>query len=470
MDKPQNQINQTGEDEELLMFNVMPKVKSDGQLIETNLKTKIATGRLSSVAPKKILKLIFVLLAVAALAASVYFAYTKFKNRQASQEQTSLSLEQTAPSQTGEPSTQSQAFSTAQEWRNSYFPNCQEVTICGDDADPDRDGLTNLQEFNLTSDPNNPDSDQDGLSDGDEVNVFSTNPLKAKTNDDPTYTDADYVKGGYDITNDKPMTPVQIEQITNKMKQSGLHQPTITTLGTILIIRYNFTDWQTQDASSGQNSTDASLSGIDFSPEAKQDRDAQRTNTIKNISIALIKYSEDLKIFPKTNSFSEMTSSIKPYIKVALNPVDPINRGDYIYTYAANELGDDFTLTFYSETQNQLIKVRKAEALKYKTAEEAALYDDRRKTDLDTLRTALLLYSRNNATNDQVYVFPTQEQYKSALVPNYISSIPKDPKTGQDYEYQVGATFNTFTLKTVFDNPPSGTTGYLCNQEECRAY
>jgi hypothetical protein len=47
--------------------------------------------------------------------------------------------------------------------------------------DPDRDGLTNLQEFQIGTNPNNPDTDGDGLSDGDEVNKYNTNPLLFST-------------------------------------------------------------------------------------------------------------------------------------------------------------------------------------------------------------------------------------------------------------------------------------------------
>lgn len=50
--------------------------------------------------------------------------------------------------------------------------------------DPDRDGLTNLQEFQTGTDPNNPDTDGDGLIDGDEVNKYRTNPLLADTDGD----------------------------------------------------------------------------------------------------------------------------------------------------------------------------------------------------------------------------------------------------------------------------------------------
>jgi len=37
--------------------------------------------------------------------------------------------------------------------------------------------LTNLEEYQNGTDPNNADTDGDGLSDGDEINVYHTNPL-----------------------------------------------------------------------------------------------------------------------------------------------------------------------------------------------------------------------------------------------------------------------------------------------------
>jgi YVTN family beta-propeller protein len=47
--------------------------------------------------------------------------------------------------------------------------------------DPDHDGLTNLQEFQNGTDPNNPDTDGDGLTDGQEVLIYHTNPVLLST-------------------------------------------------------------------------------------------------------------------------------------------------------------------------------------------------------------------------------------------------------------------------------------------------
>jgi len=54
--------------------------------------------------------------------------------------------------------------------------NCMSPTTFDSDQDPDGDGLANLDEWRLGTDPCNPDSDNDGFADGDEVRLGS-NPL-----------------------------------------------------------------------------------------------------------------------------------------------------------------------------------------------------------------------------------------------------------------------------------------------------
>jgi outer membrane protein OmpA-like peptidoglycan-associated protein/opacity protein-like surface antigen len=51
-------------------------------------------------------------------------------------------------------------------------------------SDKDKDGLTLRDELALGTDPNNPDTDADGINDGDEVHKYHTNPLKADTDGD----------------------------------------------------------------------------------------------------------------------------------------------------------------------------------------------------------------------------------------------------------------------------------------------
>ena len=59
-------------------------------------------------------------------------------------------------------------------------------------SDKDVDGLTKRIETALGTDPNNPDTDGDGLKDGEEVRTYKTDPLNTDTDDD-TLTDGEEV-------------------------------------------------------------------------------------------------------------------------------------------------------------------------------------------------------------------------------------------------------------------------------------
>jgi outer membrane protein OmpA-like peptidoglycan-associated protein len=66
------------------------------------------------------------------------------------------------------------------------------VRLESGDVDRDHDGLTDKMEKEIGTDPKNPDTDGDGLSDGAEYNTYKTSPLKADT-------DGDGLKDGEEI-------------------------------------------------------------------------------------------------------------------------------------------------------------------------------------------------------------------------------------------------------------------------------
>lgn len=96
-------------------------------------------------------------------------------------------------------------------------------------SDADRDGLMYDQEMKIGTDPNNADTDGDGLSDGKEVNEYKTNPKNFDTDNDgltdgeetgvyktdPTkadtdgdsYTDGTEVRGGYNPSGPGKLKP-----------------------------------------------------------------------------------------------------------------------------------------------------------------------------------------------------------------------------------------------------------------------
>ena len=104
--------------------------------------------------------------------------------------------------------------------------------------DPDRDGLTNLQEYQLGTDPNKADTDGDGLSDGDEVNKYHTHPLLADTDGDCIPDGVEIQNGtdplnaaSYDLTKavaSFKVTPGAFELIVNALNPNSSLQLTVT--------------------------------------------------------------------------------------------------------------------------------------------------------------------------------------------------------------------------------------------------
>lgn len=449
-------------------FNVMPEVTNNAPLVNgvsTQPKSDLsAIGEKESSSRQSInlfsnKKVLFITTAVIifVLLAGIlsWFIFFKGKSAEKTVAPTENIVQEEAESIPG--------VTTTPEWLLQYFDSetCTELVKCGDDSDPDRDGLNNRAEFDSSTDPNNPDSDRDGLADGDEVNIFSSDPLQNKTQKEGPYYDYDFAKGGYSVITNSKYTDVELNDIKAKVKEKGLHQPTISTIADSALMLYDFND----------PNAPRLPENVDQSSQAKLDRDTLRIETIKKVGAALLKYREDKKTFPVGMNFVSMTDAIRPYNLIATNYNDPINLGQFIYSYQSSDDGTDFTLTYYSETQNQLLKYKPVDAATDSAKQNNAGSDDKRKLDLEAIRNALLIYSTGQLApnSSKAYVFPTVEQYKTALS-KYLSVIPTDPTTKQDYSYQVGPNFDTFTVRAILQNPAPGTTGYLCNQEECRIY
>ena len=109
--------------------------------------------------------------------------------------------------------------------------SCVQESVCGPSVDPDNDGLINILEYNFGTDPNNADTDNDGISDGDELLVYYSHPKMKDSNIDGV-SDAEELVACVDMTgvikgllysNDALAT------ISTNISLYPLHEPTITT-------------------------------------------------------------------------------------------------------------------------------------------------------------------------------------------------------------------------------------------------
>ena len=74
--------------------------------------------------------------------------------------------------------------------------NLDDNIIVGQPIDTDNDGLDDVREYDLGTDPLNWDTDLDELSDGDEIIIWKTDPLNFDSDGD-TYGDGAEIKNGY---------------------------------------------------------------------------------------------------------------------------------------------------------------------------------------------------------------------------------------------------------------------------------
>ena len=93
------------------------------------------------------------------------------------------------------------------DWETLYGLDPSDPSDATEDT-LDSDGLTNLDEFLNGTEPDNPDTDGDGLTDGEEVNNYGTDPTSTDSDGDGT-SDSDEIANGTD-PNSPPVTKVPV--------------------------------------------------------------------------------------------------------------------------------------------------------------------------------------------------------------------------------------------------------------------
>jgi hypothetical protein len=96
--------------------------------------------------------------------------------------------------------------------------------------DPDQDGLSNLGEFLNNTDLNNSDSDHDGLDDGEEINIYGTDPLDSDTDNDG-YDDESEIEHNTD-----PLDPNDHPYTESGQKYAIIVYPTIVIIIILILI------------------------------------------------------------------------------------------------------------------------------------------------------------------------------------------------------------------------------------------
>jgi len=150
---------------------------------------------------KFIFKLFIVVIVVAVLGGVGWFAYTKLikpmpESSNLAEESVNIVPENTEMAATST-EVPGETLTEADEKIDEMAGDIQDDAILfGAPVDKDGDNIDDTREGQIGTDPNNWDTDGDGLSDGDEILIWQTDPLKSDTDGD-TYPDGSEVKNGY---------------------------------------------------------------------------------------------------------------------------------------------------------------------------------------------------------------------------------------------------------------------------------
>jgi hypothetical protein len=130
--------------------------------------------------PRFAVPLLGALLIILCVALGVLFAFANSRDQQATRTAEAIVGGQIAATQTA----QGLATATAQSEAAVAETGTVLAVTAQAAGDDDNDGLSNAQEQPIGTDPNNPDSDNDGLLDGQEVNQTGTEPLQQDSDGD----------------------------------------------------------------------------------------------------------------------------------------------------------------------------------------------------------------------------------------------------------------------------------------------
>ena len=90
--------------------------------------------------------------------------------------------------------------------------------------------------------------------------------------------------------------------------------------------------------------------------------------------------------------------------------------------------------------------------------------DERRKADLNTIRSALEMYKSDNDT------YPTSLEDLTNSTPKYLQTVPKDPKYEFTYPYSpncAGTVCTDYTLYGYLETGGNCTTTQACGSQTC---
>lgn len=161
-------------------------------------------------------KLIIIIVVIVILGVGGYFGYSWYADNYLNKQEEALTIPPTQP-------TLSEAFMM------KYFEStvCEDQSMCSANADPDRDGLSNIREDDLGTNPLSADSDRDGIADNDELRIYETDPILADSDGDG-FEDGVEIKNSFSpkVASDTKASSIELQIVQENIAKYSLHELT----------------------------------------------------------------------------------------------------------------------------------------------------------------------------------------------------------------------------------------------------